>query len=87
MSRFVRSFIWPSLAVSIGCIVGIVAERVLFWSLDPDWLGHRAAAAFGLALVLFVVYAHLRVEHLTRLYAFALELAGVEPRRKAESGG
>lgn len=87
MSRFVRSFIWPSLAVSLGCIVGIVAERVLSWSLDPDWLGHRAAAAFGLALVLFVVYAHLRVAHLTRLYAFALELAGAEPRKPAESEG
>lgn len=86
MSRFVRAFIWPSLAVSIGCIAGIAAVRVLSWSLDPDWLGQRAAAAFGLALVLFVVYAHLRVEHLTRLYAFALELAGVEPGEGADGG-
>ncbi len=87
MSRFVRSFILPSLAVSIGCVAGIAGERVLRWSVDPDWLARTAASAFGLALVLFIAYSHLRVEHLTRLYASALQLSEIDSREPAEGGG
>ncbi len=74
LSRFVRSFIWPSLIVTVGCLVGVLGARFRGWPLAAEWLLPRAAATFAIAVLLCVPYLHLRVEHLTRLYESAVNL-------------
>ncbi|MEA2338500.1 MAG: hypothetical protein QOE82_2507 [Thermoanaerobaculia bacterium] len=79
ISKFVRSFIWPSFLAAT--VVGVLAVLALF-GLDYD----RAAAAGGLAIVCtatgiatFVPYLHFRVKHMARLYRLAARLTQRRP--------
>jgi hypothetical protein len=74
ISKFVRSFIWPSLFAA--AILALLAVLALFGS-DYD----RAVAAGALAMACaaigvasFVPYFQFRVKHMTRLYRLAVRL-------------
>jgi hypothetical protein len=75
MSKAFRSLIWPALLLSVIALVGAAGVLFTLWPGELVGLLVCALAALGFALLSFVPYLELRLQHMIRLY----DLAGSQP--------
>lgn len=71
LSKFVRTFIWPAFLICLVCIIGLIAVSLFGLAGNISMFLVIGAFALVLALLLFIPYTHLRIEHMIRLYELA----------------
>jgi len=72
LSKFVRTFIWPAFLIFVVCVISITGIILFDLRGNVGVFLAVGALSFIFALLLFIPYFDLRVEHMVRLYEMAV---------------